>query len=78
MVSRLKYTGDVFAIYMEFAVIRPCFQDHWKSHLVSILQRTLPLIVEVQMCGRVNTKARRSQPRRLEYFQEVTPRRSRE
>ena len=61
--SHRRSAGGVCAICTRFATNKPCFRDHCKFHFVTIQRGTRCVMVDRQTCGRVDTLARRSQPR---------------
>ena len=73
-----RCTGDVCAICIESAVVRPYFRGLWKFHFVTIQRGTLLFTADIQTCGRVSMKAGRSQFMFIRYYQVMTARRSRE
>ena len=54
-----RFAQVVCTIYTVFVVPKPCFQDHWKSHFATTQWNTHCVLVDFQMCGRGNTRAKR-------------------
>ena len=61
--SHRRSAGGVCAICTRFTTNKPCFRDRCKFHFVTIQRGIRWVMVDRQMCGKVDTLAKRSQPR---------------